>query len=84
MEHEGDGDTDCYWSAEYSHQIIDKGTGGVGNKRTSGDHPNYSMVKIGQNTKKSLGDLKRLAVTQTTVENPQLTLVGKYLKWIKK
>ena len=39
------------------------GTGGLGNKRTSGDHPNYSIVEIGQNTKKSPGDLMRLAVT---------------------
>ena len=28
-----------------------KGTGGVGNKTTSGDHPNCSIIKIGQNTK---------------------------------
>ena len=41
----------------------------LGDKRTSGDHPNYSIIKIGQNTKKSPGDLKRLAVTQTPVEN---------------
>ena len=42
---------------------------------TSGDHPNYSIVEIGQNTKKSPGNLGRLAVTQTPVENHQLTLV---------
>ena len=29
----------------------------------SGDHPNYSIVEIDQNTKKSPGDLRRLAVT---------------------
>ena len=34
------------------------------NKRTSGDHPNYSIAEIGQNTKKSDGDLMRLAVSQ--------------------
>ena len=32
------------------------GTGGLGNKRTNGDHPNYSIIKIGQNTEKSPGD----------------------------
>ena len=24
-----------------------KGTGGLGNKKTSGDHPNYCIIKIG-------------------------------------
>ena len=38
---------------------------------TSGDSPNYSIVEIGQNTVKSPGDLMRLAVTQTPVENHQ-------------
>ena len=36
MEREGGGDTNCNWSGRYSHQRIDKGTGGLGNKRTSG------------------------------------------------
>ena len=45
------------------------------NKRVSGDHPNYSIVEISQNTEKRPGDLWRLAVTQTPVENYQLTLV---------
>ena len=40
-----------------------------------GDHPNYSIVEIGQNSKKSPGDLRRLTVTQILVENHQLTLV---------
>ena len=30
------------------------------NNRTSGDYPNYSIVKVGQNTAKSPGDLRRL------------------------
>ena len=34
-----------------------------------------SVVKIGQNTKKSPEDLRRYAVTQTQVENHQLMLV---------
>ena len=55
-------------------------TGGLGNKRTSGDHPNYSIIKIGQKTEKSPGDLKRLALTQTPVENHQLTPVWKTIK----
>ena len=39
----------------------------------SGDHPNYSIVEIGQNTEKSPGDLRKLAVTQTLVRNHRLT-----------
>ena len=33
-----------------------------------GDHPNNSIIENGQNTKKSPGDLRRLAVTQTPVK----------------
>ena len=45
------------------------GTGGLGNKRTSRDHPNYSITEIGKDTGKSLGDLRRLTVTQSPVRN---------------
>ena len=65
------GDTSCNWRARYSHQMISKGTGGLGNKRTSGDHPNYSIVEIGQNTEQSAG----LAVSQTPVKSHRLTLM---------
>ena len=51
MEHERDGDTNCYWYHRYSHQRIYTVTGGLENKRTNGDHPIYS-IKIGQNTEK--------------------------------
>ena len=54
---------------------LKKGTGGLGNKRTSGDHLNYCIIEIGQNTEKSPGDLRRLAVTETPVKDPQLTLM---------
>ena len=36
------------------------------------DHPNYYIIENGQNTEKSHGDLRRLAVTQTPVKNFQL------------
>ena len=39
--------------------------------RTSGDHPNYNIIENGQNTEKSPGDLRRLAVTQTPVKDHQ-------------
>ena len=32
---------------------------------TRGDCPNYSIVEIGQNTERSPGDLRRLAITET-------------------
>ena len=54
-------------------------TGGLGNNRTGEDRPNYSIVEINHNTEKSPGDLRRLAVTQTPVENHQLTLMWKTL-----
>ena len=44
--------------------MIDKETGGLENKRTSADNPNYN-IEIGQNTEKSPGNLTTLAVTQT-------------------
>ena len=60
MEYESDGDTNRNCCARYSHQRVGKGTGGLGNKRTSGDHPNYGIIKISQNTEKSPGDLLSL------------------------
>ena len=47
---------------------ITKGTGGLGSWRTSGDHPNYYIIKNGQDTEKSPGDLWRLDVTQTPLK----------------
>ena len=80
MEHENEGDTYCNRRAWYIHQRIGKGTGGLGNKRTSGDHPNYSIVEISKKTEKSPGDLMRLAEPQTPVEDHPLILVRKTLK----
>ena len=75
MEYKSDGNTNCNWCTWCSHQRIGAGTGELGNKRASGDHLNYSILEIGQNTEKSHGDLRRLAVTQTPVKKHQLTLV---------
>ena len=66
MEHKSDGDTNCNWCARYIHQRIDEGTGGLGNKRTSEDHSNDSIIKIGSNTKKNRGDMRRLAVSDSS------------------
>ena len=75
MEHESGGDTNCNQCSRYSHQMIGKWTGGLWNKRPRGDNPNDSYFKIGQNTEKSPGDLRRLAVTQAPVRDYRLTLV---------
>ena len=40
-----------------------------------GDHPNYCIIKIGQNTEKRPGNLRRIAVIRTPVKDHQLTLV---------
>ena len=50
MEHKGDCDTNCNWGTQYSHQRIGTGTGVLGNKKTSGDHSNNSIVEIDLNT----------------------------------
>ena len=75
MEHESDGDTNCNWGTRYCHQSIGQKTGKFGNKDTGRDHLNYSHNKIGQNTEKSPGDLRKLGVTQTPVKDHQPTLV---------
>ena len=80
VEHESDGDTNCNWCSWDNHEKIDTETWGLGNKRTSRDHPNHGIVEIGQNIVKSPGDLRRLAVTQTPVRNHRFTLVWKTLK----
>ena len=67
------GDTNCNWFDRNNHQgIISTRTGGFENKRTSGDHLNYSIIKIGQNTEKNHGDLRGLTITQTPTRNHQL------------
>ena len=71
MEHEGDGDTNCGWCT----WNIGKETGRLVDKSTSKDHSDYSIDKIGKNTKKNPGDFRRFAVTQTLVRNHQLTLL---------
>ena len=62
----------AFW---YCHQRIDKGTGGLGYKRTSGDHSHEGVIKISLNTEKTSGDLRRHAVAQNQRENYQLSLV---------
>ena len=39
------------------------------NNRTSGNHPNVSIIENGQNTEKSPRDLRRLDIYQTPVKD---------------
>ena len=48
---------------------VAKGPGGLESWHTSRDHPNNCIIEDGHNNKKSPGDLRRLAVTQTPVKN---------------
>ena len=43
--------------------------------RTIGEHPNDRITEIGQTTEKSPGDLRRPAVTQSPVENSQMSKI---------
>ena len=70
MEHGSNGDTNCNLCTWNNPQMIGKETGRSGNKRTRGDHPDYSIIKIGQ---KSPGDLRRLVAKQTLVSIHRLT-----------
>ena len=81
IEHKGNVDTNCGWSTCNNPQSIGKGTGRLRNKRINGDHPDYSIIKIDQNTERSPENLGIFAVTQTSVED-QLTTVCKTLKRI--
>ena len=75
MEHESDVYTNCNWCSWYNHLRVDKGTRELGNKRTSGVHPNSCIIEIVQNTEKSSGKKRRLSVTQNPMKDHQLTLM---------
>ena len=83
MKQEGDSNTNCNCCIWINPQSIGKETERLENKRTRGNHSNYSIIKISQNTLKCPGDLSRLAVTQPPMKNQMLTLVWKTLKGVK-
>ena len=74
MEHKSNYDTSYNSCARNGPQRHGKGTEDE-NRRTSQDHSNDSIIKIGQNTEKSPGDLRRLTVTHTYVKDHLQTLV---------
>ena len=77
MVHESDDYDNCNECSWYSHQMISTRSRELGNNGTGGNFPKYSILGIAQNTVKSPGDTRRLAVTKTPVETHQLTLTGK-------
>ena len=83
MGHESNGDIYCNWRTRNGPLRLGKETESVENWRTNRDHPNYSIVKIGQNTEKSPGDLKRVTDAHTRVKDYQQTLVLKTHKEYK-
>ena len=70
MEHESDVYTNHDWCSWYSHQRINKGTGGLRNKKTSGDHSNYCIIEISQNTEESPGDIEETCCHSDSRERP--------------
>ena len=57
------------WYFWYSRKRIIQETGGVGGESTSRDYSNDSIIQNSQNTEKSPGGLRRLALTQTLVKD---------------
>ena len=53
MKHEDDGDSNCNWCTCGNFQNIEKQTVKHVNQR-SRDYPDYSIIKINQNTEKAL------------------------------
>ena len=47
MEQEGDGDTNINWCSRNNRQRFIKETERLGNQRTSEDHPDDNIIKIG-------------------------------------
>ena len=74
-EYESDIYTNYDWCTWYSDQRIYKRTGECGNEKTSGDHLNYCIIEIGQNTEESPGDLRRLAHSDSN-ERPSANAGG--------
>ena len=70
MDYESNGDTNYKWCAWCSHQRIGTESGGLGNKMTSGDHPDYSIAEIGPNTEKSPWKLEETCCHSNFNEKP--------------
>ena len=80
MKHKGDSDTNFRWWARNRFQGLEKGIGRRRNQKKNREHPDYSIVEIGQDIEKSPGDLRTFAVTQTPMKDHQLTMMWKTRK----
>ena len=69
------GDTNGNECTRNNLQRLCKGTRSSRSQRTSRGHLENSNIKISLNSVISLGDLRKLAVTQTQVKDHQLTFV---------
>ena len=69
MEHESDWDTNFNWYVWNDTERFGDRAGRVRMEGRTEVIPNYSIVLFSQNTKKSPGDLRKFAVTQTPMEN---------------
>ena len=77
VDYEDEGDSCwscCAWNRP---QILGRRTWRIVNYWKSRDYQNYSVVVIGQKTRKSPGNLSRLTATQILVNGHKLTLVWK-------
>ena len=70
VEHESDVYTNCNWCSCHSHRWILKVTGGLGNKRTSEDLPDYYIIEIGLNTEKKARRLEKTYSHSNFSERP--------------
>ena len=62
--------------------MIGKKTRGLGNKRTNGDNPNYSMAEISQNTEKCTKDFGRRCQSDSS-ERPSANADVKNFQGVK-
>ena len=67
MEYESDSDTSYKWCTQNDPERLGKGTGKIGNRKTSREHSNYSITKIGQSTENSPGDLQSFWLLRKTI-----------------
>ena len=65
MEDESVGNTSCSWRTRNDLLKLGKGTGRLRNQRTNRIYPDYGIIYIVQNTKKSPWRFEEIAVTQT-------------------
>ena len=83
MEHEGDSDSNCNWRTWNNPKGLMKGLEDLKIRGQVETIQTKALLRSGQNTEKSPGDWKRIAVTQTLMRNHQLMRVGKTLKRVK-